>query len=77
MRTRRAPERKAADPAGARRRLKWNEFNSGKFRDKRYSLFALKQLLDGEASSPCNYFAAPTFLKIRAERFNFFKVEPL
>jgi hypothetical protein len=28
----------------------------------------LKQPLDGEASSPCNYFAARIFLKIRAER---------
>jgi hypothetical protein len=42
-----------------------------------YSIFALKQLLDGEASSPCNYFAARIFRKIRAERFNRFKVEPL
>jgi hypothetical protein len=30
-----------------------------------------------EASSPCNCFAARIFLKIRAELFNFFKVETL
>jgi hypothetical protein len=57
-------------------------------------IFALKRLLDGEASvlassvvplrgttdeasSPCNRFAARICMKIRAELFNFFKVEQL
>jgi hypothetical protein len=62
-------------PRGGQRRCPVPPARGKQRARRRYSIFTLKRLSYGEASSHCNRFTELIFLKIRAELLNCFKIE--